>query len=213
MGTADQVVIDQDIRRATFADAGPVAETLAAALFEDPTVVWAIPDSRQRFDVMRDFYRLFLERTWIENGIVELAGRGAAVAVWLAIDAATPGTLEIAALDAAVERVTGKFASRIAVVYEAMAAAHPTVHHHYLPWIGTRPERQGEGLGSHLLRQGLARSDAAGAPVYLDASAPRNRVLYERHGFRVTHEHHLPDGPTFWGMWRDPATPVASARR
>jgi ribosomal protein S18 acetylase RimI-like enzyme len=207
------VVIEPGVRRATLADAGPAADTLAAALSEDPTVVWAIPDSRRRLDIMRDFYRLFLERTWIRDGIVELAGDGAAVAVWLASDATAPSTQEMAALEAGVQRVTGEFAWRVAVVFEVMGAAHPTVTHAYLPWIGTCPERQGEGLGSRLLRQGLARSDAAGTPVYLDASAPRNRVLYERHGFRVTHEHRLPDGPTFWGMWRDPSTLAANDRR
>ena len=196
---------DPVIRRATLADVEPVADALAAALSQDPTVVWAIPDVRRRFDTMRDLYRLYLARTWIEDGIVELAGDGAAVAIWLTSDASAPGAEEVTALEADVERVTGEFAPRVAVVFETIAAVHPAVPHHYLPWIGTRTERQGEGLGSSLLRQGLVRSDAANVGAYVDASAPRNRALYERHGFRVTHTHHLPSGPTFWGMWRDPS--------
>jgi ribosomal protein S18 acetylase RimI-like enzyme len=191
----------------------PAADTLASALSEDPTVVWAIPDERRRFDIMRAFYRLHLERTWIEQGIVEMAGDADAVAIWLASDAVEPDAGEVAALDADVQRLTGEYATRVAVVFETMARAHPTVSHVYLPWIGTRPERQGEGLGTLLLRRGLARSDAAHVGAYVDASAPRNRILYERHGFCVTHEHDLPGGPTFWGMWRDPGRPAASPSR
>ncbi|MDP9345553.1 MAG: GNAT family N-acetyltransferase, partial [Actinomycetota bacterium] len=44
-----------------------------------------------------------------------------------------------------------------------------------------------------------------GLPAYLEASSPRNRALYERHGFSVTEELKLPrNGPPLWLMWRDP---------
>jgi GNAT superfamily N-acetyltransferase len=98
----------------------------------------------------------------------------------------------------------GEFAARVVLVFATMGLTHSTASRLYLSWIGTRPERQGEGLGSLLLRQGLARS------AYVDASVPRNRTLYERHGFRVNHEHGLPGGPTFLGMWRDPRRPADS---
>jgi GNAT superfamily N-acetyltransferase len=197
---------DQEIRRATHADAGLAAETLALAAADDPTVVWAIPVPGRRFEVLRAFYRVLLDQHWIGHGIVELVGDDAAAAVWLVNEPATRSAAEVAALDAAIKIASGEFADRVSVVLETMAAAEPMTPHLYLAWIGTRPDRQGQGLGSLLLRHGLARADATGSSTYLDASAPRNRVLYERHGFRVVHEHHLPEGPTFWGMWRDPST-------
>jgi ribosomal protein S18 acetylase RimI-like enzyme len=39
-------------------------------------------------------------------------------------------------------------------------------------------------------------------PCYLESSNPRNVPLYERHGFEVTAEHWLPDGPVMTYMWR-----------
>jgi ribosomal protein S18 acetylase RimI-like enzyme len=45
--------------------------------------------------------------------------------------------------------------------------------------------RQGRGLGSALLKAGLARCDAEGAAAYLESSNPKNVPLYERHGFEV----------------------------
>jgi len=59
----------------------------------------------------------------------------------------------------------------------------------------------------------LARCDAERAPAYLEASSPRNRALYERHGFAVTEEFALGRGaPRQWRMWRD-ARPDAGRNR
>jgi ribosomal protein S18 acetylase RimI-like enzyme len=80
--------------------------------------------------------------------------------------------------------------------------AHPAEPHWYLAVLGVRPDRQGHGIGGALLEAGLARADADGLPCYLESSNPRNVGLYERHGFEITAEHWLPDGPVFTYMWR-----------
>ena len=42
-------------------------------------------------------------------------------------------------------------------------------------------------------------------PAYHEATSPRNRALYERHGYVNQGEFQLPaGGPTLWRMWRDP---------
>jgi ribosomal protein S18 acetylase RimI-like enzyme len=77
--------------------------------------------------------------------------------------------------------------------------------HFYLAVLGVEPGSQGHGLGSKLLFPILSDADAAGAAAYLEASTPRSRALYERHGFEVVEEVRLPrSGPAIWRMWRDP---------
>ena len=72
--------------------------------------------------------------------------------------------------------------------------------------MGVDPQWQGRGLGSKLMRPALETLDAQGMPAYLEASTPRSRALYERHGFTVTGEFNLPSGgPTLWQMWREPS--------
>ena len=66
------------------------------------------------------------------------------------------------------------------------------------PWVATR------GLGSALMHEVLDRCDRDGTPAYLEATSPDSRRLYLRHGFVVTGEIVLPDGPTMWPMWREP---------
>jgi arginine/ornithine N-succinyltransferase beta subunit len=51
----------------------------------------------------------------------------------------------------------------------------------------------------------LARADDEGMPAYHEATSPRNRALYERHGYVDQGAFTLPDGgPTLWRMWREP---------
>src|SRR5205809_572948 len=76
--------------------------------------------------------------------------------------------------------------------------------HAYLFLLGARPRWQSRGLGSALLRTVLEQCDREGTPAYLEASSPDNRRLYLRHGFEVTGEIALPDGPSMWPMWRAP---------
>jgi hypothetical protein len=40
-------------------------------------------------------------------------------------------------------------------------------------------------MGSALIRPILELCDAAGLPAYLEATSPRNRMLYERLGFEA----------------------------
>ena len=95
---------------------------------------------------------------------------------------------------------------------DSVEKAHPRERHLYLAVLGVEPSRQGEGLGSRLIRPGLELCDREGIPAYLETAKERNIGFYSRHGFRVTDELRLPKGPPVWLMWRDPAgAPSAGA--
>ena len=68
--------------------------------------------------------------------------------------------------------------------------------------MGTRPDRQGLGIGSAVLKPVLDESDSTGTPAYLDASSERSRRFYSRLGFQVVDEYRIPNGPPFWQMRR-----------
>ena len=75
---------------------------------------------------------------------------------------------------------------------------------YYLNLLGVDPAHHGRGFGSALLAATLRRCDAESSPAYLEATSPRNRRLYARHGFEVVGEIALLDGPSLWRMWREP---------
>jgi GNAT superfamily N-acetyltransferase len=87
---------------------------------------------------------------------------------------------------------------------EDIDRAHPSTPHYYLAILGTDPDAQGRGIGSALLQPTLETCDRDAIPAYLESSKERNVDFYARHGFRVTGELQMPDGPRVWPMWRDP---------
>jgi hypothetical protein len=99
---------------------------------------------------------------------------GKGAAVWV-----QTGVEDDEAVDAALVEASGEYGRRVAQLGELIGAAHPGQPHQYVFLLAT-------GRGS-------SRPTCA-----------RNAALYARHGFRVTGEIALPNGPTLLAMWRDP---------
>ena len=112
---------------------------------------------------------------------------------------------EQAFVDAVAAVIGRRSVERLLLMEETFAAHKPAEPYHYCQFLSTVPAFQGRGVGSALLRDTLARADADGCLAYHEATSPRNRALYERHGYVDLGELEVPDGgPTLWRMWRDP---------
>lgn len=94
----------------------------------------------------------------------------------------------------------------IGAVIEEMGRFHPEEPHWYLPFIGVEPAQQGNGLGAKLLQASLKTCDGAQQPAYLESTNPRNRPLYERHGFEAIGEIRVGDCPPIVPMLRRPGS-------
>lgn len=81
---------------------------------------------------------------------------------------------------------------RFARVDHEMRKRHPHDPHWYLWFLGVEPERQGQGLGSVLLRSLSAKAEADLVPCYLETDKASSVKIYERHGYRVEAEDVLP---------------------
>lgn len=180
-----------------------VFAVLTLAFAADPANRWMYPDPAQYLRHFPAFVRAF--------GGASLALRTAlasedyrAVALWLGPD----GRSDDAALTSLVEAsVAPEKIAVLTAVLEAMAGYHPEEPHWYLPIVGVDPARQGRGLGASLLRPVLAQCDKARLPAYLESSNPRNRPLYERHGFQAIGEIRVGDFPPIVPMLRRPGSP------
>jgi ribosomal protein S18 acetylase RimI-like enzyme len=76
--------------------------------------------------------------------------------------------------------------------------------HWYLKTLGVARWAQGSGVGSALVRAGLARADAQRLPCYVETSDGRNVAFYRRFGFDVVDDAlaPVPGGPTYWALLR-----------
>lgn len=195
-----------DVRRARADELPRVARILAAAFYDDPVASWVYRDDGRRLARLDRLFALYLRRLWHRHGECWVTEHDAGAAVWVPPGKAQVGTWEELSLMPGTIRGAGRDSVRLLRVFAAFDKVHPhEPENWYLPFIGVTPEYQGRGFGAALLRPVLERCDAGRTPGYLEASAPRNRALYERHGFEVGEEIRVADSPPVWAMWRDPA--------
>lgn len=195
-----------EVRDAKIEDAAALARALHAAFRDDPVQRWLFPGERAYEGRGLANFELMVRRT-LEVGVVHAGAGLEGAALWL-----PPGRDLL-------ERPGGtRFGwqsllllrsgiARGARFFSLLARHHPREPHWYLPVLGTAPELQGRGVGSALLRELLARSDAEGLPAYLESSKERNIPFYRSHGFEVQGELRAPGGPTVWPMLRPPRGP------
>jgi predicted N-acetyltransferase YhbS len=90
------------------------------------------------------------------------------------------------------------------------ARHHPQEPHWHLGPLAVLPERQGQGIGTRLLRRFCEEVDRTSEGAYLETDKPENVRLYERFSFTVTARETL-FGVVTWFMWRAlrPADPDA----
>ena len=166
---------------------------------------------------VRRFFSIQLRHMYLGDGEVWTTDDVAGAALWAPPTKSRPGLGELLHLVPVLPDLAGlgrNFGAAMRLL-QSVERARPHDEHWYLATLGTDPPRQGQGVGSALLRAVLERADAEGTPAYLESSKERNLPFYGRHGFEVTGEIHTPGGPTLWLMWRDPRAPppVESRRR
>ena len=194
------------VRKARAEDAPAVAGALAQAFAADPAMSWVFPTDATRQATVERMFALLLDRLWLEQDECYTTQSGAGACVW-----ELPGRWKVGALEQLqvlprLALMARRDTPRLLQSFYKLESNHPKAEHYYLPFVGVRPEWQGRGLGAALLRPILDRCDRERVPAYLEASAPRNRDLYMRHGFAVTEEFRLGKGsPPLWRMWREPA--------
>jgi GNAT superfamily N-acetyltransferase len=186
----------------TRTDRKRAVQSLTLAFSSDPVVRWAWPDPERYLTYWPQFVEAFGGRAF-DHGTAHGLEDCLAVALWLA-----PG------IEPDEETVTGLMRESMddqtledfGGVFEQMDELHPTDDHWYLPLIGVDPLAQGRGLGSTLLRHGLKTCDGDRLPAYLEATSPRNRNLYARHGFNIVEVIQAGTSPPLWAMLRPPAS-------
>jgi GNAT superfamily N-acetyltransferase len=193
------------VRRAVRSDLDGVTAALARAFHDDPVMEWFFPDARGRPERIERVFRMRVA-SLLKQDEVYTDDDHAGAAVW-----AQPERWEVPPLEglAFVARLLPMVRGRIGVLARGWGMIdnlHPKEPHWYLAILGTEPERQGGGVGSALMQPVLDDCDRNGVAAYLESSKESNIDFYGRHGFRVTGELRLPDGPVIWPMWREPRT-------
>src|SRR5262249_46779077 len=148
--------------------------TLALAFAGDPITRWAWPDAEVYGTYWPRMVDAFGGRAFDHGSAHGLEGV-LAVALWLPPGV---GPDEDAVMEVMSQSMDDDRLGEIEEIFGQMDQLHPTEKHWYLPLTGVDPPWQGRGLGSSLLRHGLAICDRDGLPAYLEATSERSRDLY-----------------------------------
>ncbi|WP_340646214.1 GNAT family N-acetyltransferase [Phenylobacterium sp.] len=190
------------------ADIDAVADDLNEAFRTDPQFCWFLRNDNRREAARLRFMKMLLKEIALPTGEVTRPAGGGAVSIWIPSEALGPNSLlqELRVFPAILGATGFGRIGRLAAMRKIMDELHPMERPHaYLWFLGVRPEAQGLGLGSRMLKAGLAKVDAASLPAYLESSNEANVPLYRRYGFEVMREFRArPDAPPAWAMWREP---------
>jgi ribosomal protein S18 acetylase RimI-like enzyme len=195
-------------------DVAAAGGTLARAFQLDPLWAAVWPDDERRRDQLLRMFTALVATTRAARAPARALPDGSAVALWN-----QPGTYvrlraslragfvqqrAVLAMSASERR---RFL-RTVTMFERRRQALMPMPHWYLQAIGVDPDRHGRGRGTTLVREGLARADRDGVPVYLETETERNVAFYTGLGFRVLEQHAVEalDQLPVWLMRADPAT-------
>jgi GNAT superfamily N-acetyltransferase len=199
---------DRTVRSARAADVPELGSVLGRAFAEAPQFVWLLPDEALRARAQPDLFRIVVRSMYPVETSEVLVERGAISggAVWAPPGWRASAWRQLRALPAMIVAFglghLRDFGRRGQAMEEALRAARPSEPHWYLGILGTHPAASGRGVGSALMRSGVARCDREPAPAYLECFEDLV-PFYERFGFRATGRIEMPDEvPPQVGMWR-----------
>jgi GNAT superfamily N-acetyltransferase len=160
---------------------GVLSSVIADAFFDLEVSKWLIPDETARRQIYPRYFEMYVEHA-LADGIVLATPDQAAVALWLPADEQPAPAPE--GYGERLAAVTGPWVDRFRAFDAELERRHPAgFAHHYLAILAVRPDRQGQGLGTALLRAHHAALDREGIAAYLEASNMRSRRLYRAEGY------------------------------
>jgi ribosomal protein S18 acetylase RimI-like enzyme len=199
------------VRSAELGEVPALSAALAQAFATDPVMDWLLPQRTRRAARRELMFTLELQ-TYVlpQQGLVFTADDGRSGPLVGGCLVLPPGRWHMpAAADGRTAlrwlRAFGMQLPRAIRTQRTLQEHHPAEPHYYIRSVGVRPELQGQGLGTALIRPTLDRCDSEDVSAYLEASSERSAALYERLGFVHLGVLALPDGaPPLWPMRRPP---------
>lgn len=193
------------VRPARDGDVDRLAVALARAFQDDPVTCWVYANAQRRPHWATRFFAWQLRRLLPQEVSWTTDDGAGGAALWALPDRWREDARDTVAL---LRLTLVGVLPRLPRVLRGLGQVelrHPSERHLYLAVLGVDPSRQGQGVGSQLIRPGLDLCDRERLPAYLETGKEANLAFYGRHGFQVLDRLDLPKGPPVWFLWREPA--------
>ena len=175
-----------------------VAGMLARAFFNDPLIIYYLPDPVRREQVL-PYLMLVSLRYALYYGEVDTPAERIGAACWL-----QPGHTDLnlcglirSAIGVIPPNLGLEALRRINQIEPAIDRVHRACMpgpHWYLMLLAIEPSFQGQGIGGHLIERKLAEARQNGLPCYLETMTEKDVAFYRKHGFEVVFETEIHSG-------------------
>jgi ribosomal protein S18 acetylase RimI-like enzyme len=182
---------------------------LSRAFFNDPLMLYYLPDPARRARVLPYLMRVSLRYCLFYGQVFTTLGLDG-MACWLPPGHTAMGILGLlrAGMGVLPPNLGWEALRRLRQVEPAIDRIHRACvpgPHWYLMLLGVEPARQGQGIGGSLIALVLAKARAAGLPCYLETMTELDVAFYRKHGFKVVFEIELPPGSLHvWMVLKQP---------
>ena len=164
---------------------------LGRAFVDDPLwrEIFSDPDTRP--ELLASMFTALTKATVAARGVAETSQELSAVALWLppgrnvGFGAMVKSRFALPRFALALPADDRKRMLAVLSQLEERKKALMPNPHWYLAAVGVSPDRQGEGLGSALVRSGLRKADMGNVSVYLETETEDNVRFYAHLGFNV----------------------------
>ncbi|MGA2286696.1 MAG: GNAT family N-acetyltransferase [Dehalococcoidia bacterium] len=186
-------------------DAGKM---LGRAFFDNPMSLFLLPVAAARARPLTWMFDRTARYGLLFGEVYTTAAAVDGAAIWLSPDSPpmTRETLTAAGMMEMPQAMGSEPFQRLMLMkrhFDELRLRDAPERHWYLWTLGVDPPRQGQGVGSALLRPVLSLAHREGLPCYLEADKAKNVPFYQRHGFEVVEEDDLPGGGMhYWTMKR-----------
>jgi ribosomal protein S18 acetylase RimI-like enzyme len=202
-----------DVIRLDPSEKGVAAQVYARSFFDYPMITYYWPDPERRARYLEWYWGCAIEYG-LRYGQVDATPDVAGAVLWLPpgrTDVTTWRYIRAGFLPLPVRMGIRQFLTRTMKSDDLVHQVHQ-VHqeimperHWYLWAIAVDPDRQGQGIGTLLVRPGLARADAERLPSYGETHDERNMAFYTKLGFELVRTVQVPDSDLrFWCFVREP---------
>jgi GNAT superfamily N-acetyltransferase len=196
---------NRTVRKATPDDVHKLAPALARAYQRDPVWSFLLPDETRRERALTRYFTIELRDVALRHDTTWTTEAAVGAILCFPPDRWRLPPLTTVRRGPAFIHAFGTDLPRSLRALMLLEHVHPRAAHYFIAYAGLPPEWQGTGIGSALVAPLLERCDAEHAPAYLEATSERAVAFYQRHGFAVTKEVRLRNGPPLWMMWRSPS--------
>ena len=186
----------------------PAGEMFARAFQDDPPLIYFLPDTSQRKNVLPYIFELAIRYGVSYGEVYAISSSLEGVAMWFppeTADMSLWGIIRCGGLSLLpkIGRVTGKM-QRFNEYANLIRRRRAPFRHWFLQTLGVAPVFQGRGYAGALLKAMLVRIDEEHLPCYLDTENSENVFIYQHYGFKVIEQGVIPGTDlSYWAMLRE----------